>query len=101
MLLLLLAGCAPEPGQADPPAAISGTLAESGYSCCRVPQAQLEITKHVRDGERYERAGMLDQAEREFWFAELKLFGLRDWGMRDLLALVRGTRLRLVAARRR
>ena len=89
-LLLALIGCAPDPpADAEP----------SSEFCCRVPQAQLEITKHVRDGERYERAGRFEDAEREFWFAELKLFGLRDWGMRELATYVRQARLRVRSLR--
>jgi hypothetical protein len=39
----------------------------------RVEQAQIEITKHVRDGERYLSARMYEQAQREFENAEFKL----------------------------
>jgi len=42
----------------------------------RVEQAQIEITKHVRDGQRYLGARMYESALREFESAELKIRAL-------------------------
>jgi type II secretory pathway component GspD/PulD (secretin) len=39
----------------------------------RVEQAQIEITKHIRDGERYYNARMYDEALKEFESAEFKI----------------------------
>ncbi|HUR38996.1 MAG TPA: hypothetical protein VM222_05860, partial [Planctomycetota bacterium] len=57
----------------------------------RIEQAQIEITKHVRDGERYLNARMYDQAVREFENAEFKIQNIpyEVKAMNDLLPLVK------------
>ncbi|HLY08698.1 MAG TPA: VIT domain-containing protein [Planctomycetota bacterium] len=62
----------------------------------RVEQAQLEITKHVRDGERYRDAGMYDQAVREFENAEFKIQNMpyEVKGISDLLPSVKNSIVR-------
>ncbi len=57
----------------------------------RVEQAQIEITKHVRDGERYLNARMYDQAVKEFENAEFKIQNIPYdvKAMNDLLPLVK------------
>ena len=42
----------------------------------RIEQAQIEITKHVRDGERYLNARMYEQAVKEFENAEFKILNI-------------------------
>lgn len=57
----------------------------------RIEQAQIEITKHVRDGERYLNARMYDQAVKEFENAEFKIQNIpyEVKAMNDLLPLVK------------
>ena len=57
----------------------------------RIEQAQIEITKHVRDGERYLNAHMYDQAVKEFENAEFKIQNIpyEVKAMNDLLPLVK------------
>lgn len=57
----------------------------------RIEQAQIEITKHVRDGERYLNARMFDQAVKEFENAEFKILNIpyEVKAMNDLLPLVK------------
>ena len=56
----------------------------------RIEQAQIEITKHVRDGERYLNARMYEQAVKEFENAEFKILNIpyEVKAMNDLLPLV-------------
>ena len=56
----------------------------------RVEQANIEITKHVRDGERYLNARMYEQAQKEFENAEFKILNLpqKQKAMSDLLPLI-------------
>src|SRR2546428_558778 len=42
----------------------------------RIEQAQIGITKHVRDGERYLNARMYEQAVKEFENAEFKILNI-------------------------
>lgn len=64
----------------------------------RVEQAQIEVTKHVRDGERYLQARMYDQARREFENAEFKIENMpvENRAMADLLP---GVKERIVNSR--
>jgi tetratricopeptide (TPR) repeat protein len=57
----------------------------------RIEQAQIEITKHVRDGERYLNARMYEQAVKEFENAEFKILNIpyEVKAMNDLLPLVK------------
>jgi type II secretory pathway component GspD/PulD (secretin) len=57
----------------------------------RIEQAQIEITKHVRDGERYLNARMYEQAVKEFENAEFKIQNIpyEVKAMNDLLPLVK------------
>ncbi|MBI3855412.1 MAG: hypothetical protein HY293_06950 [Planctomycetes bacterium] len=57
----------------------------------RIEQAQIEITKHVRDGERYLNARMFEQAVKEFENAEFKILNIpyEVKAMNDLLPLVK------------
>jgi hypothetical protein len=57
----------------------------------RIEQAQIEITKHVRDGERYLTARMYDQALKEFENAQFKIVNIpyEVKAMNDLLPLVK------------
>ncbi|HZE97993.1 MAG TPA: hypothetical protein VE981_13270 [Planctomycetota bacterium] len=57
----------------------------------RIEQAQIEITKHIRDGERYLNARMYDQAVKEFENAEFKIQNIpyEVKAMNDLLPLVK------------
>ena len=62
----------------------------------KVKQAQIEITKHVRDGERYLNARMYYQATKEFENAEFKIQNMPYdvSGISDLLPLVREASVR-------
>jgi Ca-activated chloride channel family protein len=57
----------------------------------RTEQAQIEITKHVRDGERYLNARMYEQAAKEFENAEFKIENIpyEVRAMNELLPLVK------------
>jgi type II secretory pathway component GspD/PulD (secretin) len=57
----------------------------------RIEQAQIEITKHIRDGERYLTARMYDQALKEFENAQFKIVNIpyEVKAMNDLLPLVK------------
>ncbi|HYE98054.1 MAG TPA: hypothetical protein VEJ18_04040 [Planctomycetota bacterium] len=57
----------------------------------RVEQAQIEITKHVRDGERFLNARMFDKAIKEFEDAQFKIQNIpyEVKAMNDLLPLVK------------
>jgi len=57
----------------------------------RIEQAQIEITKHVRDGERYLNARMYEQAVKEFENAEFKILNIpyEVKAMNELLPLVK------------
>lgn len=57
----------------------------------RIEQAQIEITKHVRDGERYLNAHMYEQALKEFENAEFKIVNIpyEVKAMSDLLPSVK------------
>jgi Ca-activated chloride channel family protein len=57
----------------------------------RIEQAQIEITKHVRDGERYLNARMYEQAVKEFENAEFKIQNIpyEVRAMNELLPLVK------------
>jgi len=57
----------------------------------RIEQAQIEITKHVRDGERYLNARMYEQAAKEFENAEFKIENIpyEVRAMNELLPTVR------------
>ena len=57
----------------------------------RIEQAQIEITKHVRDGERYLNARMYEQAVKEFENAEFKILNIpyEVKAMNDLLPQAR------------
>ncbi len=74
------------------------TPAELDARICvlRVDQAQIEITKHVRDGERFANARMYGEALREFENAQFKILHLPYdvKAMNDLLPPVRERLLR-------
>jgi type II secretory pathway component GspD/PulD (secretin) len=57
----------------------------------RIEQAQIEITKHVRDGERYLNARLYEQAVKEFENAEFKIQNIpyEVKAMNELLPLVK------------
>ena len=57
----------------------------------RIEQAQIEITKHIRDGERYLNARMYEQAVKEFESAEFKIVNIpyEVKAMTDLLPSVK------------
>ena len=69
------------------------TIAEDAAESFRVQieQANIEITKHVRDGERYYNARMFDEARREFESAQFKIENIpyEVRGMQELLPRVR------------
>jgi tetratricopeptide (TPR) repeat protein len=56
----------------------------------RIEQSQIDITKHVRDGERFLAARMYEEAKREFGAAEFKIRNIpyEVKAMRDLLPLI-------------
>ncbi len=69
------------------------SIAEDAAGTFRVQieQAQIEITKHVRDGERYYNAKMYDESIREFENAEFKIVNIpyEVKAMQDLLPRVK------------
>jgi len=67
----------------------------------RIEEAQIEITKHVRDGERYLQARMYEEAQREFKAAEHKIGAIPYdvKAMNDLLPRVRDSFVKAENAR--
>lgn len=64
----------------------------------RIEQGQLEVTKHVRDAERYLNARMFDQARREFEHAEFKIRNM-PFDMPSMKELLPGVRDGIVKSR--
>lgn len=65
----------------------------------RVEQARIEITKHVRDGQRYLNARMYESALKEFEAAELKIRAL-PYDVESLKTLLPDIRAGIQASRR-
>ncbi len=67
----------------------------------RIEQAQIEITKHVRDGERYLNARMYEQAVKEFENAQFKIQNIpyEVKTMNELLPLVKDSIIKANNAR--